>query len=139
MDGGSPCAGRVEVLHRGHWGTVCNDNWNLRAAAVVCRELGCGEAVDTLVNAHLAPGPVWMNVYCTGSESTLKNCGSGGWGRHKCQYGSAVICSGNKQKSCAEISHSVYLLSINEHNYKSTCTIINDNLTKKKIMRTHRS
>ncbi|KAI4890605.1 hypothetical protein NFI96_008506 [Prochilodus magdalenae] len=98
LDGGSRCAGRLEVLHRGQWGTVCGDNWDMRDAAVVCRELGCGEAVDALSDAHFGPGsgPVWMDdVDCTGSESTLKKCQSALWGKHACNHSNdaGVICS----------------------------------------------
>uniref|UniRef100_A0AAR2LFF2 SRCR domain-containing protein n=1 Tax=Pygocentrus nattereri TaxID=42514 RepID=A0AAR2LFF2_PYGNA len=99
VDGGSRCAGRVEVLHRGQWGTVCGDGWDMRHAAVVCRELGCGEAVDALSDAHFGPGsgPIWMSkVDCGGSESTLKNCRSAGWGKHNCVHSkdAGVVCSG---------------------------------------------
>uniref|UniRef100_A0A3B4BL78 SRCR domain-containing protein n=1 Tax=Pygocentrus nattereri TaxID=42514 RepID=A0A3B4BL78_PYGNA len=99
MDGGSRCAGRVEVLHRGQWGTVCDDNWDMRDAAVVCRELGCGEAVDALSDAHYGPGsgPIWMNnMSCSGSETTLKNCRSDGWRKHNCSHfkDAGVVCLG---------------------------------------------
>ncbi|XP_036431291.1 scavenger receptor cysteine-rich type 1 protein M130-like [Colossoma macropomum] len=99
VDGGSRCAGRVEVLHSGTWGTVCSDYWDMRDAAVVCRELRCGEAVDALSDVHFKPGsgPIWINnVHCSGSESTLRNCRSPGGGKHDCNHtkDAGVICSG---------------------------------------------
>ncbi|XP_049319788.1 scavenger receptor cysteine-rich type 1 protein M130 isoform X26 [Astyanax mexicanus] len=68
-------------------------------AAVVCRELGCGEAVDALGKSHFGSGsgPIWMDdVDCSGSESRLKNCRSPVWGKHDCNetHNSGVICSG---------------------------------------------
>ncbi len=100
VGGNSRCAGTVEVLHRGQWGTVCGDDWDLADAAVVCRELDCGEPVDALSDAHFGPGSgrIWMSfLMCRGSESTLKNCNSGGWDRHNCDHNkdAGVICSGN--------------------------------------------
>uniref|UniRef100_A0A8C1KS91 Soluble scavenger receptor cysteine-rich domain-containing protein SSC5D n=2 Tax=Cyprinidae TaxID=7953 RepID=A0A8C1KS91_CYPCA len=99
VGGNSLCAGRVEVFHRGQWGTVCERSWDLADAAVVCRELDCGEPVDALGDAHFGQGsgPIWMSgVLCAGSESALKNCGSAGWSIHTCNHNldASVICSG---------------------------------------------
>ncbi|KAK9975796.1 hypothetical protein ABG768_021029, partial [Culter alburnus] len=99
VGGKSRCAGRVEVLHRGQWGTVCGVDFDMSDAAVVCRELDCGEPVDALHDVHFGPGsgPIWTNrKLCTGSESTLKNCGSVHWGVYKCDHtkDAGVICSG---------------------------------------------
>ncbi|KAI5607852.1 scavenger receptor cysteine-rich domain-containing group B protein-like, partial [Silurus asotus] len=98
--GGSRCAGRVEVLQEGQWGTVCDYYWGMKEAAVVCRELHCGEAVDAPQFAHFGrgSGPIWMvYVECTGSESTLINCKSQRTrDSHYCDHGrdGGIICSG---------------------------------------------
>jgi len=99
VGGHSRCAGRVEVLHRGQWGTVCDLYWDMADAAVVCRELDCGEPVDAVGGAQFGQGsgPIWTNLsLCTGSESTLKNCGTVNWGLYDCDHtkDAGVICSG---------------------------------------------
>ncbi|KAL0150666.1 hypothetical protein M9458_054024, partial [Cirrhinus mrigala] len=83
VGGNSRCAGRVEVLHSGQWGTVRDVGWDLADAAVVCRELGCGKALGAPKSAYFGEGSgiTWISrLQCTGSESTLMNCGFFGWG-----------------------------------------------------------
>uniref|UniRef100_A0A672RTV0 Soluble scavenger receptor cysteine-rich domain-containing protein SSC5D n=1 Tax=Sinocyclocheilus grahami TaxID=75366 RepID=A0A672RTV0_SINGR len=98
VNGDNSCSGRVEVLHNGIWGTVCDDGWDLTDAAVVCREMGCGNAIEAKSVAYLGQGSgqIWMDdVNCTGTESSLMNCRTGGWGTHNCQHShdSGVICN----------------------------------------------
>ncbi|KFV07427.1 Deleted in malignant brain tumors 1 protein, partial [Pterocles gutturalis] len=98
------CAGRVEVLYAGQWGTVCDDGWDLNDAAVVCRQLGCGrvEAAPVQARFGMATGRIWLDdVACTGSEEALSQCRARPWGQTNCHHGedASVMCAG-VSRSC---------------------------------------
>ncbi|XP_063084264.1 T-cell differentiation antigen CD6 isoform X8 [Cavia porcellus] len=100
VGGTSPCAGRVEMLERGVWGTVCDDAWDLEDAHVVCRQLGCGWAVEAVPGLRFPAGRGLIHrntVNCTGDEEHLWDCESqpgDGYCGHKEDAG--VVCSGSR-------------------------------------------
>uniref|UniRef100_A0A8B9Y599 SRCR domain-containing protein n=1 Tax=Bos mutus grunniens TaxID=30521 RepID=A0A8B9Y599_BOSMU len=98
VHGGGPCAGRVEILDQGSWGTICDDGLDLDDARVVCRQLGSGDALNATRSAHFGAGsgPIWLDdVNCAGNESLVWRCPSRGWGQHYCRHkqDAGVICS----------------------------------------------
>lgn len=80
MGGPHRCEGRVEVELSGHWGTVCDDDWDIQDVAVLCRELGCGAANGTPSGILYEPSTekeqktLIQEVNCNGMEDTLLQC-----------------------------------------------------------------
>ncbi|PFX14302.1 Deleted in malignant brain tumors 1 protein [Stylophora pistillata] len=93
----SPFSGRVEVLYRGTWGTICGHYWDLQDADVVCRQLGYDGAISAPRNAIFGQGigPIWLdNVQCVGNETSITQCNYRGWGVHYCRHNqdAGVVC-----------------------------------------------
>uniref|UniRef100_A0A6I8NBT6 Lysyl oxidase homolog n=1 Tax=Ornithorhynchus anatinus TaxID=9258 RepID=A0A6I8NBT6_ORNAN len=89
--------GRVEVLHAGEWGTVCDDDFTLDTAHVFCRHLGFVAATGWTHSAKYGKGTgrIWLdNVNCGGGEKSVADCQSRGWGNSDCTHeeDAGVIC-----------------------------------------------
>ena len=99
VDGTDRCSGRVEVMHGGQWGTVCDDDWDLRDAEVVCRATDCGTVQTAKTNGFFGPGQgnIWLDdVSCLGNETSLMHCRHAPVGENNCGHGedAGVVCSG---------------------------------------------
>ncbi|XP_036724606.1 Fc receptor-like protein 2 [Balaenoptera musculus] len=80
VNGAHHCNGRVEVEKEGRWGTVCDDGWDMKDAAVVRRGLGRGAGKHTPVGMLYLPvaeedQSVFIQVaLCNGTEEALAGC-----------------------------------------------------------------
>lgn len=91
--------GRVEIFFHSEWGTVCDDLFNMKAAAVVCRQLGFPAAVQVAKRAELGAGGIGVSILlddveCEGTEKTLLHCKHAKTGKHNCSHDEdvGVIC-----------------------------------------------
>lgn len=130
-----PNEGRVEVYYNNTWGTVCDDNWDIRDADVVCRQLGFVNATRAMKGGSYGQGtgPVQLDeVECIGTESSLDKCKSNGWGKSDCSHteDAGVICSGKRQywtkdSQTYELDHSIEFSEAlnNFYNSKRDCDL----------------
>ncbi|XP_061650014.1 lysyl oxidase homolog 3B isoform X2 [Phyllopteryx taeniolatus] len=89
--------GRVELFYKGEWGTICDDDFSISNANVLCRQLGFVEAIGWTHSAKYGKGQgkIWLdNVQCGGSEQNIGACKSRGWGNSDCTHDedAGVVC-----------------------------------------------
>ncbi|XP_008121501.1 lysyl oxidase homolog 3 isoform X1 [Anolis carolinensis] len=89
--------GRIEVFYRQEWGTICDDDFSLANAEVLCRHLGFTGATGWAHSAKYGKGVgrIWLdNLNCGGSEKSVADCPSRGWGNSDCSHeeDAGVIC-----------------------------------------------
>lgn len=63
------------MLVVGVWDAVCGNNWDVRDAHVVCRQLGFSGALDSYVITNNDGSSVRLSdVRCEGQEASLADC-----------------------------------------------------------------
>ncbi|KAG5876780.1 hypothetical protein JTB14_038406 [Gonioctena quinquepunctata] len=103
--------GRVEVKAFGKSGYICDDQFGIQDANVICKELGFHlGAAEVRGQSYFAKDlkenqTVYMmdDLDCFGNETTLLNCGFAGWGVHNCrdQEIAGIVCK-TSQKKCGK-------------------------------------
>ncbi|XP_025103066.1 deleted in malignant brain tumors 1 protein-like isoform X2 [Pomacea canaliculata] len=88
--GGTPKAGRLEILYDGTWNTVCDDGFGQEEALVACRMLGFNSTTAVAVRSNKygpGSGPVMFNfLRCEGNETSLVLCRHWGLYIHDCSH-----------------------------------------------------
>ncbi|XP_076869744.1 CD5 antigen-like [Brachyhypopomus gauderio] len=103
VGGDGHCSGKPEVFYDGKWHRVYSSNFDFRNAMVVCRDLGCGNAVNISDALELKDKGTRVDVRCEGQEASLEKCkhhgvsahrGGGGCGRSGLySHNAELVCS----------------------------------------------
>ncbi|XP_026832666.1 uncharacterized protein LOC6545031 isoform X3 [Drosophila erecta] len=80
--------GRLEVKHHGVWGSVCDDDFNIKSAQVACNSMGFFGPAKIEKNIFgNGNGPIWLDqVMCFGNETSIDQCNHWNWGEHNCNH-----------------------------------------------------
>ncbi|XP_041668296.1 lysyl oxidase homolog 3B isoform X1 [Cheilinus undulatus] len=89
--------GRIELFYKGEWGTICDDDFSIINANVLCRQLGFVSATGWTHSAKYGKGQgkIWLdNVLCAGGEKSIEFCRHRGWGNSDCTHDedAGVVC-----------------------------------------------
>lgn len=98
----------MEVSNNGEaWGTICDKDWNIKDARVVCRQLDFSftEAAVPTAGFGTGSGPIFLkDVKCKGFEQSLLKCQHDGWKTHdvnmSCDHSMdvGVVCRPHKER-----------------------------------------
>ncbi|KAM4534555.1 scavenger receptor cysteine-rich domain-containing protein DMBT1-like [Fundulus diaphanus] len=90
------CSRHVYVYHDRGWRPISYNGFDMNAANVACRQMGCGPAASTSYYYYgYSYSYMLDDVSCSGSEISLKECQhSNPWTYHN-GYQAYVTCSGN--------------------------------------------
>ncbi|KAL1139366.1 hypothetical protein AAG570_006350, partial [Ranatra chinensis] len=94
--------GRLEIRRFGVWGTVCDDDFGVTEAEVVCNYLGYSGPAKALKEAAygIGDGVIWLDqVHCAGNETNVSECMHENWGQTNCRHNEDVSVSCDNQSS----------------------------------------
>ncbi|XP_048587258.1 uncharacterized protein LOC5508390 isoform X2 [Nematostella vectensis] len=87
--------GRVEVFYQsygdkrvGYWGTICDDDWTLQDAHVICNQLGYQGAWNPICCGYFGQSNdriLMSSPTCTGDEASVAYCHHPGWDAPTCR------------------------------------------------------
>ena len=73
----SPIEGEIEVYYGGQWDRICNIDWDIDDAKVVCQELGFTGAISAKYSKathKVYTTAILDGALCTGEEHQLIDC-----------------------------------------------------------------
>ena len=119
----------MEILYAGLWGGIClGFRFDLGSANVICRQLDYPGAVRVgqYLEFGAGTGQIWLReLYCTGTENSLEECPSSGFGTGECYFQGddvGIECMGMLHSAIS--SWTVIIIYLNNQNRTKTGNLL---------------
>ena len=103
--------GRIEVYINAKWGTVCDDQFDIKDGHVACKQMGFRGA-KSIKKFGPGSGSIHLDdLKCTGNETDLFDCPHSGVGAHNCGHSEdvGVVCTSKCQQIISFLSNFLIL------------------------------
>ncbi|XP_011447066.3 transmembrane protease serine 3 isoform X2 [Magallana gigas] len=87
--------GILQFNYANHWGTICDDGFDIVAANIACKQLGFPFGAEKVKSFGSGTGQIWIDeISCRGHEKSILECRRNNFAAHDCTHAEdvGIVC-----------------------------------------------